>query len=305
MSARLESVDPIRYQALSFVVDVLASPGACATAASTVMERFQVSPPRRSRQLLPVETVPLWGMLDLSAADYPRFVLYVDGILRLEGVCVEQAVDLLSWTLNAHVAAAAREYYLLHAACLAVPGTSSALLLSAPSGAGKSTLSGALVQRGFGYLSDEFAPIDPVSGQVHAYPKPINVKAGSVAFFPGVAANDSTPESTHWHVTPESLGGTTVTAPRDVRFIIFPRWRKGSDLVVSPMSRGEAVLALAEQSLSGAFYGPRAVDVLARLVGQVELVRLEYGSTADAVAAIGELVGRTDLVEPAAQINTA
>jgi len=54
----------------------------------------------------------------------------------------------------------------IHAGVVAY--ASRALLFSAASGQGKSTLVAELLARGWGYLSDEIAPVDPVSGNAHA-----------------------------------------------------------------------------------------------------------------------------------------
>jgi hypothetical protein len=251
---------------------------------------FALGPEQSCRQLLMAEQVPLWGVLELSTPDSPRFVVYVDGRIQIDANRIEQAVDLLSWSLNTHVATAAREFFVLHAGCLSLPGTSTALLLSAPSGSGKSSLTAALVQRGFGYLSDEFAPIDPLSGQVYPYPKPINLKPGSVPLFPDVGGAPTDPTMGNWHLTAEHLGGCAENRPCDVRYVILPRWKGGAGLSVSPLSAGETVMALAEQSMSRPFYGPRSVELLARLARGVRAVRLDYGSTADAIGAIEELI---------------
>jgi hypothetical protein len=298
-AAGLDGAVPVRHQSLSFVLDVLASPGVAEAATAAVLGAFALRADQLSRPLLPAERVPLWGVFDLSTPEGPRFVLFVDGVIALDAPRIEQAVDLLSWNLNTYVAAAARDYFVLHAGCLSVPNSSSALLLSAPSGAGKSTLTAALVQRGFGYLSDEFAPIDPVSGKVYPYPKPINLKAGSFSLFPGVPGVPADVRAGHWHLSAEALAGSIVTEPCDVQFVVFPRWSENASLSITRLSGGAVVMALAEQSLSRPFYGIRTLDVLTRLARSTRGIRLEYSSTADAVAAIDDLVG--DCVATAAR----
>ena len=61
----------------------------------------------------------------------------------------------------------------IHAGVVVLGGR--ALLLPAASGAGKSTLVAALLARGAGYFSDEFALLDE-TGRVHPYPRPLQMR---------------------------------------------------------------------------------------------------------------------------------
>lgn len=63
----------------------------------------------------------------------------------------------------------------LHAAALVRRGR--AYLFAAASGAGKSTLAWSLLHRGWSYLSDELAPVDPASLCVWPYPHALCLKA--------------------------------------------------------------------------------------------------------------------------------
>ena len=66
------------------------------------------------------------------------------------------------------------DLFFLHAAALALDGY--AVLLIASSGSGKSTTAWAMTHRGFGYMSDELAPIDPISMTVQPYPHALCLK---------------------------------------------------------------------------------------------------------------------------------
>ncbi len=67
-----------------------------------------------------------------------------------------------------------RDLFFLHAAALALDGY--AVLLIASSGSGKSTTAWAMTHRGFGYMSDELAPIDLASMTVQPYPHALCLK---------------------------------------------------------------------------------------------------------------------------------
>ena len=70
--------------------------------------------------------------------------------------------------MNLQVALGHRRHLLLHAAVVARDDR--AILMSGVSGAGKSTLSLMLSQRGWRFLGDEFAMIDPDTGWAHPFP---------------------------------------------------------------------------------------------------------------------------------------
>jgi hypothetical protein len=66
------------------------------------------------------------------------------------------------------------ELFFLHAAALAAGER--AFLLVAPSGGGKSTTAWALTHHGFGYLSDELAPVELTGLAVHSYRRALGLK---------------------------------------------------------------------------------------------------------------------------------
>lgn len=81
-------------------------------------------------------------------------------------------LDLVMDRLGSHA--------LLHAAALVEPG-GGALLLAAPSGHGKSSLAIEMVRRGFGFLGDDYAPVDLERGLVHPYHRAMGLTAESAA----------------------------------------------------------------------------------------------------------------------------
>lgn len=64
---------------------------------------------------------------------------------------------------------------LLHGAALLSPASGGVLLLAAPSGHGKSSLALELVRRGFGFLGDDYAPLDLENRHVHPYPRAVGL----------------------------------------------------------------------------------------------------------------------------------
>ena len=70
-----------------------------------------------------------------------------------------------------------------HGAAL-VDRSGGGLLLAGPSGHGKSSLTLALVARGFGFLGDDYAPVDLVSGMICPFPRTASVLPGGSAPVP-------------------------------------------------------------------------------------------------------------------------
>jgi len=69
---------------------------------------------------------------------------------------------------------AVKDFFLIHAGSLLTEKGES-LIISAPCGFGKTTLTMELVRQGFGWLSDELAPVNRSTGLIYPYPRGIGV----------------------------------------------------------------------------------------------------------------------------------
>jgi hypothetical protein len=77
--------------------------------------------------------------------------------------------------LYRQLVARAEGLFILHAAAVEIDGR--AVVLAGDSGAGKSTMAQALIERGAGYISDEYVGLD-VRGQVQGVPRPLTPTDG-------------------------------------------------------------------------------------------------------------------------------
>lgn len=78
---------------------------------------------------------------------------------------------------------AVETHAMFHAAVLATPDREG-VLVAAPTGHGKTSLSLALVRRGFGFLSDDYAPVEVPSGRVAPFLRALGVVVDGTAPIP-------------------------------------------------------------------------------------------------------------------------
>jgi hypothetical protein len=118
---------------------------------------------------------PAPGSVVLSLADDPEGRIEVDGRPLPLVPGLDPTAQVYRWLLDT-VMDRVGSHALLHAAALVEP-SGGGLLLSAPSGHGKSSLALELVSRGYGFLGDDYAPLDLERGLVHPYPRAVGLTA--------------------------------------------------------------------------------------------------------------------------------
>jgi hypothetical protein len=186
-----------------------------------------------------------------------------------------QVVDHLLWYVNSRavdeVSARGTGF---HAAALQRDGAT--LLCPAESGSGKSTLAAAMVRDGWTYLSDEAIEVDPRTGDLLPYPKPITLDPGVHHLFPEVRAVPADTES--WYVDPAAWGERPGYLPCPPTAVVLPRFSAGSDLEVDVVPPGRAFMALAPTTFLFRRGPERNMRVLGRLVRGTPVYRLTYGS---------------------------
>jgi hypothetical protein len=158
-----------------------------------------------------------------------------------------------------------RDLLFLHAA--AVEWQGGVHLLLGDAGAGKSTTAWALLHHGFGYLSDELAPVEIASLRVLPYPRALGLKAVPAGFrLPrGVLR---TPRTVH--LPTRTLRGGVIREARPVRSLMLLRYDPGnaapSVRTVSPAEATARVYVNALNALAHPACGLDAALTLARAV---------------------------------------
>jgi hypothetical protein len=205
-------------------------------------------------------------------------------------------VEHLIWRINRHVVETSGRYLLLHAA--AAQRGDFGVVFPAPSGSGKTTLVAGLVRAGFHYLTDEAAAIDPASGLLEPYPKPLTVETGSWTVLSDIV-RDRPAElgralAAQWHVEPTSIRTDAVGSRCRPRLVVSPMYDAEADTELIRISRAEGIALLVQNSFNFVQHGRQGLQVLTDIVRDAECYRLRFRDLDDACRAVLGLVESLD-----------
>lgn len=194
--------------------------------------------------------------------------------------------------MNLQMALGQRRYLLLHASAVERDGR--ALLMTGHSGAGKSTLAALLGERGWRFMGDEFALLDPETGLLHAFPRLVSLKNAAIAHMQGEVAADrfgplleGTPKGSIRHLRPNDRAVAEMHLPARPALILFPRF--GFETADRPMGASEVFVRLTQASTNYVALGERGFDALSRLVSDTPAIAIDYPDTESAVALVERL----------------
>ncbi|CAN5653315.1 hypothetical protein BH10ACT1_BH10ACT1_08160 [soil metagenome] len=219
-------------------------------------------------------------------------VTVVGPTAELGWASVGQFLEELPTTLN-QIAAASTTVLALHSGAVVSP-SGAVVLLPAVSGSGKTTLTAALVQAGWGYLTDEAAGVRQGSLQPVSYAKPLVLDPASAAAL-GLSGRSSV------NVAVDELrAGATVAAEAvgPVTAVVLPRYEAGAEVELTPLEGVDAFPALAEHALNLRHVGRPGFEALVDLARRVPCHRLLHGGGASAVEAVAALTERPDGPSP-------
>jgi HprK-related kinase A len=220
--------------------------------------------------------------------------LLVDGRAPHEDLPRGQALAVLEWGINLVVALRSHSLLMLHSA--AVERGGHVMLFPAWPGAGKTTLCAALVHRGWRLFSDEFGLVRPSKMDVLPIPRPMPLKNESIAviraFAPEAELGPTIPNTrkgTIAHVKAPAASIREAARPAPVRWIVFPQWSAGADLVCQEMAKADAFLLLATNAFNYEMLGEVAFTAVRELISTATCYRLIYSDLAKAVGTLNEL----------------
>ena len=185
--------------------------------------------------------------------------------------------------MNLQMALGERRFLLLHAATVEKDGK--ALILTGESGSGKSTLSALLMAKGWRFMGDEFALIDPTSGMAHPFPRPVSLKNESIAVMEAVLPKGQfgpllrdTPRGDIRHLVPDAIAIAAMREPATPAAILFPSF--GLPKATRTVGQGEVFVRLTQASTNYTALGERGFDALTNLVNGVPAHAIDYPDTA-------------------------
>lgn len=194
--------------------------------------------------------------------------------------------------MNLQMALGERHFLLLHASSVERDGK--VVIMTGESGSGKSTLSALLGARGWRFMGDEFVLIDPVTGLIHPFPRPISLKNDAIAVMKAALPNAHfgplqarTAKGDICHLVPDAAAITAMSVPAPPALILFPSFGRVRD--VRPVGQGEVFVRLTQASTNYVALGEAGFDALTRLVTRVPACAIDYPDTDTALALVDQL----------------
>jgi HprK-related kinase A len=194
--------------------------------------------------------------------------------------------------MNLQMALGERRFLLLHASSVEKDGK--VLIMTGESGSGKSTLSALLASRGWRFMGDEFALIDPISGDVYPFPRPVSLKNEAIALMRGLLPSTrfgpvqlATAKGDICHLIPDGAAIAAMNDPSPPALILFPGF--GLPRAIRPVATSETFVRLTQASTNYTALGEAGFDALTRLVTRVPACAIDYPDTDTALALVEEL----------------
>lgn len=212
------------------------------------------------------------------------FVTLRDGEEAARATTPEQAVIDVLHELGQRVINDSVGTIRLHAGAVERDGRS--LLLVGSSGKGKSTLTAALVQRGWGYLTDEVAIIDQVTRGVVPYPKALDLEAHSL-FLLGIEAPDQELGAHKAKVLPATIGGLGAAGAKAELVVLVAEDPEKVDPITAFLKMMDAVFAPTVDD-------PGCLEAMARICEEIPVVGIRRGEPVDMADAVEALVAELE-----------
>ncbi len=224
----------------------------------------------------------------------PQATLMVNGSRPYLPLPANLGGAMLEWGINWCMGLRAQRWVAIHAAVVERGGH--VVILPAPSGSGKSTLCAAMSYAGWRLFSDEFALIDPATGEVWPAPRPISLKEAAIGIMrqrqPAIVYSPEardTEGTLFVHARPPADAVTRAHEPARPGLIIVPKYVRGAATTLEPLARARALIEMADQSFNYNHLGPTGYATLVELVRASTCYRLEYSDIDDALHRLAQL----------------
>lgn len=194
---------------------------------------------------------------------------------------LQQSLLAAEMGMNLQMALGWRQHLLLHASSVEKDGK--ALLMTGLSGSGKSTLSAMLAEKGWRFMGDEFALLNPDTGMVHSFPRLISLKNEAIAAMRAIVPDNrfgplmkGTPKGDIRHIIPPINALRAMDQPAKPVLLLFPRF--GHDPALRDMGKSEIFVRLTQASTNYVALGETGFRGLTKFVDTVPAKAMDYQS---------------------------
>jgi HprK-related kinase A len=205
---------------------------------------------------------------------------------------LDQALLAAEMGMNLQMALGWRRQLILHAS--AVERGGKALIMTGESGSGKSTLSAMLGRTGWRFMGDEFALIDPVTGEAVPYPRLISLKNEAIKAMRDAAPDAifgpllrGTPKGDIRHLVPPVQAIAAMHVRAKPALLLFPRF--GFAPAIRDVPPSEIFMRLTQASTNYVALGEAGFTALTRFVQTVPARAIDYQSGDEAKALVEQL----------------
>jgi HprK-related kinase A len=205
---------------------------------------------------------------------------------------LSHAMVAMEMALNWSTALSSVRFLTLHASGVERDGFS--IIMPGESGSGKSTLAAGLGYRGWRFLSDEFALLDPDTMLHHAYPRPTSLKNDAIdvmkAWIDPARFSKSFPGTQKGEICylkPEAKSLQRMHDTATPKVIVFPAFSRDYPPELVPMTASEAMVRMVAGSANYDKLGERGFECLTQLVNTCPAYWLSYRNFDEADALLG------------------
>jgi hypothetical protein len=240
-------------------------------------------------------THPVYTLSAATGSDgRPHYTLARDDRVLAASADRSLILSELLWQISGDTVDLSEGYLLVHAGAVVTPGGEGVLILG-ESGSGKTTLVAALVQDGFGYLSDEAGAIELATGLLQPWPRPLGFMPSSrqlprfaEVFEPDSADARPTGES---HVSIERIRTGAIGEACRIRYVFDHRYAPGEQPHLEPLSQASGLVQVGSAAPRLRHEGDRGLRLLADIMRDAHAYRLVSGDLEQTIRLIREQVG--------------